>query len=407
MAERRTYGSSLAIHICLSVLVILALVAIAKAEPSGAFSSPESSSSVLSGETPQLDLIVEILDVDTADRTATVNLTLLIRLPSYYVRDSIQVLILGYELLAVECYPTTSSEPTYYVGHAGYVTWPFFGIGEFFPFDSYNLTFWIWQVELPSDLLANMTCFANAHFTDLKMLNLRDTWETINGSNALHCHVSEDRTVTVEMTRRPWRYWFGTLFPMLLAGLVLGATTYLDPATNEGKSNRLLVYTTLVVVALAFYNVIKETLPYRSLFTIPEFFVLNLIVGALLFAATTILDPVLQGLEPPRFGFATRKAKLLGDALAIALSSVFFAVGYVWFFLPFLYLGRVSVVVYPLVLYELATFCVAAYLAWKRTTPEGKLSDVLTHAKQLFELGKKRILRVLERLTRAVGEDLS
>lgn len=372
MAKRRAYGSSLIIYACLSVLIILALVALAKAEPSGKFSLPESSSVALSGEMPQLNLMVEILDVDTADRTATVNLTLLIRLPLNYVRDSLQVLILGYRLLAVECYPITSSGLTWYVGRAGYVTWPFFGIGEFFPFDSYNLTFQIWQVELPSDLLTNMTCFASAQFTGLKMLTLRDTWETINGSNALPCHVGKDLTATVEMARQAGRPLFGTLVPILLAGFVLGATTYLDPATNEGKNNRLLVYTTLVVVALTFSDVIKETLPYRSLFTIPEFFVLNLIVGALLFAAMTILDPAMRIWAPRPLN--KRQAEFLGDFLAIVLSGFFFAVGYLWLFYPLLYLNRSSLaIVVLMILYESAVFAFATLGFWSRTKSTGKL----------------------------------
>jgi len=336
--------------ICLAILGSLACFGTRSVQSQqSATASPQSS----------LEIIVEVLDINSLEQTISVNLTIFIHLPQYYNRSSIGVGLMGYLAgIEIECYPDSRFPPMTYLGQARYVTWGIFGYGEFFPFDSYNATFSLWHVDIATDLRDSLSYSVNAHFTGPKMAVLSESWQILNPEeNDLPYFVAANSKLVVGLARRSDAYVYWVLSPIVLAGLVLGASAYLDARNRIG--DRLLIYTSIFLFGFTFYAVIRDTLPYRTSFTVPEFLIMNMSVEALLLCTMTIVAPSFQFHHHGQLAEGLYRS----DLYAILASALFFLVGFVWFFLPIMHGGQLAVTL-TLWAYQIVTLLVFACVYW-------------------------------------------
>jgi hypothetical protein len=229
-----------------------------------------------SSEEYNMYINVAILDIDQKTLRAYVNLSIdLGPLPYAFNETEVTVLVLGGGFVMLHCsYYRADSFGKYFQGNCS-TPWDLFGFGEFFPFDYYLMNFTI-KPLIDADFRMKQV---EAFFYGLKQRDLMDTWETLPGTNVLRYCICEDEksTLMILIKRKPLVPFLAFVLPIILCCYILAASLFLD---SESKMSEILtVYLSLFVFAPTFFIGIQDFLPHKSLLTIPEILLTNLITS--------------------------------------------------------------------------------------------------------------------------------
>jgi hypothetical protein len=236
------------------------------------------------------------------------------------------VQLLGGGDMMIPCmYWTSDSVGKYYRGNFS-EEWYLIGSGENFPFDYYVMVF-------------NMTVFMDANFTLTENLaifqgpktrSLMDIWSTANSTNVLITAIVSGSQPTMEvlLERKSAVPLVEFVFPVILSYFFLGGSLFMNPRTR--RQEVLTVYFSLFVFVPTFFFAIQQFLPYRSLFTIPEVLLVNLItsLGVLGFFAMV---------SNYKYAVTIRSKNIPFEWFGLIIVMVSFIIYYVYFFWPVLF----------------------------------------------------------------------
>jgi len=269
---------------------------------------------------------VRVLDID--QKTSYASIELLIRLgplPQEFNETGILVQILGGGYVTLFCrYTTSDSYGKYFEGNSS-SSWYLFGAGELFPFDYYYIEFRITSL-IDADFKIDE---ATPIFYGPKQKSLCDTWETTQIINELpyHTYENEESVLIILAKRTPIAPSLAFVLPIILCYYFLGATLFLDPKLKMQEI--LTVYLSLFIFVPSFFIGIQEFLPYRSLLSIPEILLTNLITSIGLFGFFTMLSEYREAVMIKNF-------KLPLQWFGIIFALLFFIGYYLFLLLPFL-----------------------------------------------------------------------
>lgn len=118
-----------------------------------------------------------------------------------------------------------------------------------------------------------------------------DTWETAKPrSNDIPYHILEgDKTILILTLKRRWLVPFlAFVLPVVLCYWLLGASLFMDPTSRMQEI--LTLYLSLFVFVPTFFFAIQGFQPYRSILSIPEILLTNLITSLGLLGISTMMS---------------------------------------------------------------------------------------------------------------------
>jgi len=265
---------------------------------------------------------VRVLDIDQKTSYSYIEIIITLGpLPSQFNETGILVQILGGGDMMLFCnYTASDSYGKYFEGNSS-GSWYFIGAGELFPFDYYSMVF---RIEPLLD--TNFTISeAIPIFHGKSQKLLLDIWETTNSKNEMPYHIFENgESVLVVTIKRRWVIPFlAFTLPIILCYYFLGATLFLNPKSRMQEI--LTVYLSLFVFIPTFFIGIQDFLPYRSLLSIPETLLTNLITSIGFLGFSTILSGY-------RRLIVIRNYRIPLEWFSLILALFFFAV-YYWYLL--------------------------------------------------------------------------
>jgi len=281
-------------------------------------------------ELVSIRLVAHILDIDHTQKL--VQLELVVFIDDFpYNESKVNVWIIGAGDTIVQCNNTgpKTDDTWYFQGESKQETWLLEGMGENFPFDSYNLRFEVYIVDFINQ---NFTLSSEEHqasFTGPKTYSLKDLWRTEGGLIPIRYTHSDEISFVIE--RNPDTIKIAILqllLPIIGCYYLLGATLILDP--KDKLAERLRIHLSLFVFAPTFLIAIQKFLPYRSSLAFPEFLLVNLIVSNTIFGIFSIFGN-------QRSSSKQRTARSRLDLVASGLSLIVFMA--IYFFTLF---GRIN-----------------------------------------------------------------
>lgn len=268
-----------------------------------------------------------VLDIDQKTARSTISIFIKLGpLPYQFHETAIQVQILGGGDMMLTCEETArDSYGKYFEGNSS-GSWYLIGAGELYPFDYYHLKF---EVDPFIDMSFTMNEILPI-FHGQKQRSLSDTWETTDTINELPYHVSENEglELTVALKRRWGVPFLAFVLPVVLCYYFLGASLFMDPESRMREIR--VVYLSLFVFVPMFFIGIQGFLPYRSLLSIPEILLTNLITSIALMGIFAMLSEY-------------RKHVILGDKklplewIGLILAILLFIGYYNYLLLPILF----------------------------------------------------------------------
>ncbi|MCK4478363.1 hypothetical protein KAU88_07545 [Candidatus Bathyarchaeota archaeon] len=233
-------------------------------------------------------LIIHILDIDQSQKT--VDLKIIVCISNFpYNESRVGVWVIGAGDTIIWCNNTGAHMVStwYYQGESEQTTWLLEGMGEHFPFDSYNLRFEVYDVYFINH---NFTLSSEGHqafFTGSKAYSLKDLWKTDNGLIPIEYIKTEEIAFAIGRSDNALSIAIlQFLIPIIGCYYLLGATLMLNP--KEKLAERLRIHLSLFVFVPTFLIAIQKFLPYRSSLSFPEFLLVNLIVSNTLFGIFSI-----------------------------------------------------------------------------------------------------------------------
>mgnify|MGYP001110048343 CR=1 FL=1 len=236
----------------------------------------------------------------------------------------------GGEIRRVNCselvWPVYRPEdPRRYYGTLEKVLCPIAGLGEYFPFDAYNVTFLLWQPTYTS--LDNQTGWLDLVVKEewcdwILERELDPTWTPSAGPLSVEDYwgmiFPDFCLVTFKINRKPILPFFQFLLPVMLCYFFLGGS-HLISANN--LDTRLRVYMSLFVFSPGFLLAIQNYMPRRFTFTIPEFLLTSLVVFTSVygFVSMLIYSMVKKGFWKPESGWPDFCEGIVGIGLSVWL----------------------------------------------------------------------------------------
>lgn len=266
-------------------------------------------------------LTVLIFSIDASKKSAVIQTNIVLKNFPYNATEII-ITLKGRERIQISCTNSTSSYDSY-VGNTSIITWYLKGWGEPYPFDVYYLdlsfenTGISWNLGNRSAFIDQNFTFSNAStaiFLGSETESLMGTWQT-RQNNEVPIVLFQNEAVVV-IARIPWVPYFILLAPILLSFHVLGLSTLID---RRKLSTRLTAYTSLFLFAASFLFALQPLLPYRSALSLPEFLLVTLMMGNLVFTALSII-PV-----------GTEFNGMLLDGVALFVTIILFLISYIVF----------------------------------------------------------------------------
>jgi hypothetical protein len=242
-----------------------------------------------SEETYKIRIQVRVLDIDQKNSNSSIELMVRLGpLPREFNKTEIFVQIHGGGYVMLTCkYVSNDTHGKYFEGSIS-CSWSLSGFGELFPFDYYYMTFNITPLMDATFKLDEVVPV----FYGPKQRSLWDTWETnaTRAVNELFYYVDENEKLTLNILikRKPIVPYVAFIIPIILCYFVLSATLFLDPKSKMQEI--LTIYLSLFVFIPQFFIGIQAFLPYKSLLTIPEILLTNLITSLSFFGVSTILS---------------------------------------------------------------------------------------------------------------------
>lgn len=240
-----------------------------------------------------VSFFIKVLDVNDKNKTAKVEI--LVNIPRYpYNKSNVGVHVIGSGSAYILCNNTGKVTETewYYNGKSKEVIWFLQGHGETFPFDTYELPFILRDVEGIDP--NNFTLCINdrkffASFGGKKQYTLLDLWHHDLNRIPVDTIVEENKIIVNIHRKFNVRLIDFILFliPIIGCYYLLGLTLILDPQNQIRE--RLTIYLSLFVFSITFSLNIQPFLPYRTLFSFPEFLLSNLIISITIFGISTLI----------------------------------------------------------------------------------------------------------------------
>jgi hypothetical protein len=268
------------------------------------------------------EIEVEIYEIDVVNGEALINIKVRLRNETLSY-PTIVFLISGGGFAEFPCYKTTYPDQ-YYEGQSGKINWKIRSFGEFFPYDFYQLHFWIQQIWRRNDSetlsfeekanVSESTC--GRIYPSENSEILLESWYTIDDLAYVPKYVLSERKFYLQISRNPSNITnvFQFILPLLAAYAILGATMAID---SEDKLNeRLTIYLALFAFSPTFWFSIQRYLPFHTSLTIPEFAVANLIISVAIFGFFSLISQMFK------------KHRIFADGIAISLSGIAFALLY-------------------------------------------------------------------------------
>ena len=274
----------------------------------------------------EMDVDIKVSEID--QKTSYSSIEVFIRLgplPRELNETVIQVQVLGGGHLMLFCeYTTSDSLGKYFEGNSS-GSWYYIGAGELFPFDYYYMEF-------------KVSPFIDANFTlgevipifhGQRQKALLDIWETRNSVNEIPYRPYQgEEPGLVLIIRRRWVVPFlGFVLPIILCYFFLGASLFMD--TTARMQEILTVYLSLFIFVPSFFVGIQGFLPYRSLLSIPEILLTNLITSLGFLGISTMLSGYQRTVR-------IRNVELPPEWFSLILALVFFIIYYGYLLLPIL-----------------------------------------------------------------------
>lgn len=249
-----------------------------------------------SEEPYKMRIEVRVLDIDQKNSNSLIELVISLGpLPIAFNETEIFVQVHGGGYVMLPCrYVNNDDYGKYFKGNIS-SSWSLSGFGELFPFDYYNMIFIITPLIDATFKLDEVEPI----FYGLKQRPLSDTWETnaTRAVNELFYYVDENEKLTLNILiqRRPVVPLLAFILPIVLCYFTLNATLFLDPKSRMQEI--LTVYLSLFVFVPTFFIGIQDFLPYKSLLTIPEILLTNLITSIGFFGFFTVLSEYKENIK--------------------------------------------------------------------------------------------------------------
>ena len=239
----------------------------------------------------EITLTVTVFDIDPLKKNAEVQISLYLTDFPYNATE-VDFSIWSREPITIACKNSSGA----YKGDSGLITdFQFYGYGENFPFDFYQMNFQfdkdniLWKVGNESDFLKSNLTFgslSSAIFSGSEKESLMGTWQTERGGVIPMVPIKNDSGVIVVIRRNPLSPFCLILLPIVLSFYLLGASIFIK---RRRINLRLTVYLSLFLFAAPFLFAIQAFLPSRSALSIPEFLLTTLMTGNCWFIIMSII----------------------------------------------------------------------------------------------------------------------
>jgi hypothetical protein len=253
----------------------------------------ETSSENLQDLTP-ITLEVLIYNIDINARKAAVEIKVTLG-PVFLTSNTTTIYILNaHEATPIICTRrgTNPQEPSYnnFEGKSNSTMWPFYGMGELFPFEGYRLFFYVFSRDVKNLTLGNYS----VRIIGDQLLN---EWSADKSGYVKTERIGETFFAAL-IERNSWKFLFTIILPVVFCFYFL-MTSLLLPNNERLKT----CYLPLFIFTPTFLIAIQPFLPPRSLLSLPEALLTNLLSGLFIFGIFTILvqperrkwiDPVLD-----------------------------------------------------------------------------------------------------------------
>jgi hypothetical protein len=282
--------------------------------------------SASSDEIVNLDLLVNILEIDTRTNLANIRISVSTNnFPTNY--DQLNVDIFGGGFAYIECENAGSNgiNGWRFQGESEQTSWLLEGTGENYPFNSYTLRF---RIDSLTDVGGNFTLEqVGAIFIGPNYISMRNTWKTENVTLLPIAGTPTNEVVfTLEKSQdRLINDVLYSLAPILGCYYLLGATLILNP--KDDLNARLRIYLSLFVFSSTFLFALQSFLPFHSSITFPEMLLSNLTVSTAIF---TIFSIIANKVNNPwnlreKMGFYS-KSDSVGLIFALLVFLIFYGV---------------------------------------------------------------------------------
>jgi len=306
------------------------------------------------------NMTVDIRVSDIDQKTSYSNIEILIRLgplPFNFSDAGILVEILGGGSMAVSChYVSSDSYGKYFEGNSS-SSWYFIGAGELFPFDYYGMEFYI-NPRIDANFTINQVF---PLFLGSKQKVLMDTWETVGLYNEIPYDISKSNEPgLILIIKRRWVIPFlEFVLPIILCYFFLGATLFMNPKSRMQEI--VTVYLSLFIFIPTFFIAIQEFLPYKSILSIPEILLTNLITTIGLFGTSIMIS------EHQR-AIVVKKFEIPVEWFSLLCAPILFLAYYHYLLLPVLrrFLSIESVITVLLVILGYFVSFIGFSLRWKK-----------------------------------------
>lgn len=269
-----------------SAKIVLALIIVFLSIFSLAFltsAEPENNNSVT------IRFAVHILDIDQSQKLVELKIHVFVdNFP--YNESKVGVWVIGAGDTMVWCNNTgpTMIDKWSYKGESKQTTWLLEGMGEQFPFDSYNLRFKVYSIEYLDHDFTLLSEEHQAVFAGPRTYSLNDLWSTDNGLIPIRYIGTDEISFIIQRGSNALVIAIlQFLVPIVGCYYLLGSTLMLDP--KKQLAERLRIHLSLFVFVPTFLIATQTFLPYRSSLAFPEFLLVNLIVSNMIFGIFSIL----------------------------------------------------------------------------------------------------------------------
>jgi hypothetical protein len=247
-------------------------------------------------------MYVETRIIDIDPRIPNVNIEIFVRLgpvPQAFNETAIWVNFIGGGYVMFPCnYSSSDSFGKYFQGNCS-TSWPLFGIGELFPFDSYYMSL---NISVFTDMSFRIHD-AKVIFLGAKQGFLMDNWQTVNSSNIIQTSIYGEagNKLVAELRRKPFVPFLEFVLPILLCYFLLGFSLFMDPKSR--MQEMLTIYLSLFVFVPTFFFGIQNFMPCRSLLSLPEFLLVNLITTVAILGISIILSEFVETIRTRHANF--------------------------------------------------------------------------------------------------------
>lgn len=298
-------------------------------------------------------LEIEVKDIDEGSRKALINIKARLENETCSFPTVILLVSGGNQWPEFYCGSRGGFQTEYYEGESGEIWWQMQSGGEMYPFDFYELRFWVQQiyrregsetVRFEDQAIVDNRTYGRL-FPEVDPDVLYSKWSSMDDMKTLPQKSESERRFSLIVNKKLSLSNQFLIIPLFVAYIFLPVGISLD--SEDRMKEKLATYLAIFALVLSFYYfAVINSLPFHINLTIIEFLIFNIIVSVAILSFVNVV-----------FRIKNRK-NLFIRIVATSIASIIFVAGYFGIYFPILTQRNLTI---PLVFWLLPLLFIFSY----------------------------------------------